>query len=33
MAKCKNCGSQATYGIEGQKATHCSKHASDGWLM
>ena len=32
MAKCKNCGSQATYGIEGQKATHCSKHASDGMV-
>ena len=32
MTKCKNCGSEASYGIEGQKATHCSKHALDGMV-
>ena len=32
MVKCKNCGSRASYGIEGQKATHCSKHALDGMV-
>ena len=32
MVNCKDCGLKASYGIKGQKATHCAKHALDGMV-